>query len=140
MKKDIVEGKLECPKELAIDLAALALQCTFFLIWREFFKKLHKFSAEFGNYEPDEHTAAFVSQFLFYPRAHQDEQMEVAMTELSRLLLTLQGDGDYEGVVELTESRGIIKPQLQGDLDRLTQANIPVDITFLQGTAELGID
>ena len=68
------------------------------------------------------------------------EQMEVAMTELSRLLLTLQGDGDYEGVVELTESLGIIKSQLQGDLDRLTQAGIPVDITFLQGTAELGID
>ena len=74
-------------------------------------------------------------------RYHVDfEQMGKAMTDLSRLLLTLQGDGDYEGVVELTESRGIIKPQLQGDLDRLTQANIPVDITFQQGTAELGID
>jgi hypothetical protein len=68
------------------------------------------------------------------------DQMETAMTDLSRLLLTLQGDGDYEGVVELTESRGIIKPQLQGDLDRLTQANIPVDITFQQGKAELGIE
>jgi hypothetical protein len=74
-------------------------------------------------------------------RYHVDfEQMETAMTELSRLLLTLQGDGDYEGVVELTESKGIIKPQLQGDLDLLTQASIPVDITFQQGTAELGID
>jgi hypothetical protein len=66
--------------------------------------------------------------------------METAMTELSRLLLTLQGDGDYEGVVELTESLGVIKAQLQDDLDRLTQARIPVDITFQQGTAELGID
>jgi hypothetical protein len=28
---------------------------------------------------------------------------------------------------------------LQGDLDRLTNANIPVDITFRQGVAELGI-
>ena len=74
-------------------------------------------------------------------RYHVDfEQMASAMTELSRLLLTLQGDGDYEGVVELTESKGVIKPQLQGDLDRLTQANIPVDITFQQGAAELGID
>ncbi len=74
-------------------------------------------------------------------RYHVDfEQMALAMTELSRLLLTLQGDGDYEGVLELTESKGIIKAQLQGDLDRLTQANIPVDITFQQGTAELGID
>ncbi|HNP64838.1 MAG TPA: Zn-dependent hydrolase [Woeseiaceae bacterium] len=68
------------------------------------------------------------------------ERMDSAMTELSRLLLTLQGDGDYEGVKALTESRGIIKPQLQDDLDRLTQARIPVDITFQQGIAELGLE
>ena len=68
------------------------------------------------------------------------ERMDTAMTELSRLLLTLQGDGDYEGVKELTESRGLIKAELQGDLDRLTRASIPVDITFQQGVAELGLE
>ncbi len=68
------------------------------------------------------------------------EKMETAMTDLSRLLLTLQGDGDYEGAVELMESRGVIGPELQGDLDRLTEANIPVDITFQQGVTELGIE
>ncbi len=74
-------------------------------------------------------------------RYHVDfERMTVAMTDLSRLLLTLQGDGDYEGVKELTETRGIIKPELQGDLDRLTRAKIPVDITFQQGVAELGLE
>jgi hypothetical protein len=68
------------------------------------------------------------------------EQMASSMTDLSRLLLTLQGDGDYEGVVELANARGVIEAELQGDLDRLTQANIPVDITFQQGLAELGIE
>ena len=68
------------------------------------------------------------------------ERMNTAMTDLSRLLLTLQGDGDYEGAKELTEARGIIKPELQADLDRLTRANIPVDITFQQGIAELGLE
>ena len=68
------------------------------------------------------------------------ERMAIAMTELSRLLLTLQGDGDYEGAVELAATRGIIEPQLQSDLDRLTEASIPVDITFQQGIAELGIE
>lgn len=68
------------------------------------------------------------------------EKMEMAMTDLSRLLLTLQGDGDYEGAVKLTASLGVIKPQLKRDLDRLTEANIPVDITFRQGVAELGIE
>ena len=68
------------------------------------------------------------------------DEMEKAMTDLSRLLLTLQGDGDYDGAVKLTQTRGVIKDALQGDLDRLTDANIPVDITFQQGLAELGIE
>ena len=68
------------------------------------------------------------------------ERMEQAMTDLSRLLLTLQGDGNYEGASELTNTKGVIGPQLQADLDRLTRANIPVDITFNQGVAELGLE
>ncbi len=68
------------------------------------------------------------------------EKMEKAMTELSRLLLTLQGDGDYEGAAELTSQKGIITAELQADLDRLTSADIPVDITFQQGLAELGLE
>jgi hypothetical protein len=67
------------------------------------------------------------------------ERFENAIGGLSRLLLTLQGDGDYEGAKDLTEGKGIIGPDLQSDLDRLTEANIPVDITFRQGVAELGI-
>ena len=68
------------------------------------------------------------------------ERMTAAMTELSRVLLTLQGDGDYEGARELTETSGVIGEQLQADLDRLTRAGIPVDITFRQGPAQLGLD
>jgi len=68
------------------------------------------------------------------------ERMIVAMTELSRLLLTLQGDGDYAGATELTATKGVIGTQLQADLDRLTSAGIPVDITFKQGVAELGLE
>lgn len=68
------------------------------------------------------------------------ERMTAAMTELSRVLLTLQGDGDYEGARELTASKGVIGEQLQSDLDRLTRAGIPVDITFRQGSAQLGLD
>ncbi|MBT8081959.1 MAG: Zn-dependent hydrolase [Gammaproteobacteria bacterium] len=67
------------------------------------------------------------------------ERMATAIENLSRLILTLQGDGDYEGAKELTEGKGIITPALQADLDRLTEAKIPVDITFRQGTAELGL-
>jgi hypothetical protein len=54
------------------------------------------------------------------------DQMNNAMEALSRKLLILQGDGDYEGAVELTATKGVIGEQLQADLNRLTQASIPV--------------
>ena len=65
--------------------------------------------------------------------------MREAMSALSELLLTLQGNGDYEGARALTED-GVIGSQLQEDLDRLTQANIPVDIVFNQGVGELDLN
>ncbi|VDN59383.1 unnamed protein product [Dracunculus medinensis] len=61
LKQDIQSGRLECPKDIAIELAALALQ------------------SEFGDYNPIEHTPSFVSEFRFHPE--QDEQMEIAILE-----------------------------------------------------------
>ncbi len=68
------------------------------------------------------------------------DRMQEAMAALSELLLTLQGNGDYEGAFELTATKGVISEELQSDLDRLTHAHIPVDIVFDMGVAELGLD
>ena len=68
------------------------------------------------------------------------DRMRSAIYSLSRELLVLQGNGDYAGALELTNTKGIVDRQLQADLDRLTVADIPVDITFNQGLAELGLD
>lgn len=68
------------------------------------------------------------------------ERMRAAIYGLSHDLLVLQGDGDYAGALELTNTKGIVPRQLQADLDRLTAADIPVDITFNQGLGELGLD
>ena len=67
------------------------------------------------------------------------QRMQEAMAELSNLLLTLQGTGDYEGAVQLLDEKGVIGDALQGDLDRLAEAGIPVDIEFEQGPAVLGL-
>lgn len=67
------------------------------------------------------------------------EAMRSAMASLSEKILTLQGDGDYAGVGELFETMGNVSPTLQADLDRLSAAAIPVDITFKQGKAVLGL-
>ena len=68
------------------------------------------------------------------------DRMQDAMAALSELLLTLQGNGDYEGASELIATKGVISEELQNGLDRLTHANIPVDIVFNMGVAELGLD
>jgi hypothetical protein len=68
------------------------------------------------------------------------ERMQDAMAALSEQLLTLQGNGDYDGARSLTDGKGVIGSQLQGDLDRLTTADIPVDIVFRQGLAETGLN
>jgi hypothetical protein len=66
-------------------------------------------------------------------------KMTEAINALSNKILTLQGDGDYAGVAELVADKGVIKAQLQQDLDKLTAANIPVDIDFKQGIKVLGL-
>ncbi|APD88865.1 Zn-dependent hydrolase [Alteromonas mediterranea] len=67
------------------------------------------------------------------------EKMGAAVEALSELILTLQGDGDYDGVAELVETMGVIKPDLASDLARLEAASIPVDIHFNQGKKILGL-
>jgi hypothetical protein len=67
------------------------------------------------------------------------DKMQVAMEELSNLILTLQGNGDYGGVAKLVEDKGMISPDLQADLNRLGEANIPVDVVFEQGVEVLGL-
>ncbi|HEU4629107.1 MAG TPA: hypothetical protein VFS08_05155 [Gemmatimonadaceae bacterium] len=60
------------------------------------------------------------------------EKWEPAMTALARTIVTLQGDGDYEGVGAFEAKYGTVGPQLQADLDRLEAKGIPVDIVFEQ--------
>ena len=67
------------------------------------------------------------------------DKMEAAMKDLSQLILTLQGNGDYDGVAQLVAEKGLISDELQADLDRLSAANIPVDVVFEQGTEVLGL-
>ena len=67
------------------------------------------------------------------------EEMRKAVMELSREILVLQGNGDYEGVSRFVKDYAVIDEQLQADLERLQELNIPVDITFEQGINQLGL-
>ena len=67
------------------------------------------------------------------------DEFQSAMNSLSDKILTLQGDGDYDGVENLFNEMGLIGPALQHDLDRVSEAGIPRDIVFEQGVDVLGL-
>jgi hypothetical protein len=67
------------------------------------------------------------------------EEMQRAMHELSNLILTTQGDGDYDLAKKLVDDKGFIREELQSDLERLKVLNIPVDIVFKQGPEVVGL-
>ena len=86
----------------------------------------YNFFAEAGAFTRDEETGTYRVDY---------EKIKEASNELSKRILTFQGDGDYEGVVAFVERYGAIGEQLEADLARLGEAGIPVDITFRQGPA-----
>jgi hypothetical protein len=88
------------------------------------------FFKELGAFSRHEKTGLYRVNF---------DAMTVAINELSKLILTLQGDGNYKGAVNLLDRKGIIGEQLAGDLKRLETAKIPVDIVFNQGKKVLGL-
>nr|HQU60708.1 hypothetical protein [Saprospiraceae bacterium] len=89
------------------------------------------FFQEMGAFERDAQTGAYRVNY---------EQLDKAATALSEKILTLQGDGDYNGVAALVAEKGVIGEQLQADLNRLSDASIPVDVVFEQGADVLGLE
>ncbi|MFD1218429.1 dipeptidyl-peptidase 3 family protein [Microbulbifer celer] len=88
------------------------------------------FFKEEGAFSRDEATGQYSVDF---------DKMQAAMTKLSNLILTIQGDGNYPKAKELLDNMGVVSSELQADLDRLAEANIPVDVTFIQGKEVLGL-
>lgn len=67
------------------------------------------------------------------------EKMKAASADLTQMILKIQGDGDYDAAKKLVEEQGVILPELQADLDKISEAGIPVDIVFEQGPEMLGL-
>ncbi len=82
------------------------------------------FFKELGAFSRDEATGQYTVD---------GERMLTASDELAGVILKFQGDGDYEGVSAFVDKYAVISTELQGDLDRLAEAKIPVDIVFEQG-------
>ncbi len=67
------------------------------------------------------------------------DKVKSASDKLANIIITIQGDGDYDAAVELKAKYHIITPDLENDLQRLDDANIPVDVTWNQGLDVCGL-
>jgi hypothetical protein len=76
-----------------------------------------------GAFTRDSATGKYRVDFAKFP---------AGMNALAGKILTLQGNGDYEGVGAFQQQYGTISPELQKDLDRLKSKGIPVDVVFDQ--------
>lgn len=68
------------------------------------------------------------------------QDMKKVISSLAAELLTLQGDGNMQGVANMLDTRAVISDTLKADLSAIEKAGIPVDLIFEQGADVLGLD
>lgn len=86
---------------------------------------------EMGAFDYDEETETYSINF---------DRVDDAVASLSEKILTLQGNGSYEDVDAFVKEYAVETDQLNSSLQKLSAQNIPVDITFEQGTEVLGLN
>ena len=87
------------------------------------------------NYFAEQQAFNFDEESGYY--SVNPEKMSQAIQSLSNKILTLQGNGDYEGVEKWVHEQGKVSSELENALSRLQ--NIPVDIVFKQGVEYINL-
>ena len=67
------------------------------------------------------------------------DKVKTASDELANIIITIQGNGDYEAATELMDKYHVITTELQEDLDKLDEQKIPIDVTWEQGPNVVGL-
>jgi hypothetical protein len=67
------------------------------------------------------------------------DKIQEAVNSLSKEILIIQGEGDYEAAKRMIAKYGILTDVLKKDLERINSKGIPVDIVFDQGPEVLGL-
>jgi hypothetical protein len=67
------------------------------------------------------------------------DKMKDAIASLSNIILTIQGDGDYDKAGKMLQQYGNLDEELKSALKRIEEKDIPVDIVFEQGREALGL-
>lgn len=67
------------------------------------------------------------------------DKMRQAINGWAAMILRVEGDGDYDFAKDYASKNGVIRADLQKDLDLIRENNIPKDIRYNQGLKALGL-
>ena len=68
------------------------------------------------------------------------EKARAAMESWASMIIAIEGEGDLQKATEYARANGIVRDDLQRDLDVIKTAKIPRDIRYNQGLEALGLE